>query len=483
MKEYLLFDLDGTLTDSGEGITKSVQYALQGFGIEEPDLRKLECFVGPPLRDSFRKYYGFDEKTAEEAVKKYRERYAQLGIFENTPYEGIPKMLKSLKKNGFRLAVASSKPQEYVEKVLVHFEIRQYFQVVVGGTMDGKGDQKKDIIEKVLKEFFKDSPPEKEKVYMIGDTAFDIEGAKQTGVESVGVTYGFGKLEDLTFAQADFIVHSVWELWDFLLREVRAKETKESLWKQAPAVLFWIVLFLTVRELTAVFLGRITERFFTEAGWAEDKNVICRAVSYLFAGCSIIPAAKKYIRSGQIDRRLQYLMVQPMAVYGLAVITGVLLAWGLQLLFALTGFTESSESFRNAKAVWINASLPVGFFCFGIVTPLAEELLFRGILYNYLRRLFKARSAVILSGVLFGVYHGNPVQGIYAFLMGLFLAYAYEYFGEFKVPVILHMLFNLLALGMEFLKPQRGALSVACAGSLVMAVFGLLMLHRRKNIL
>ncbi len=132
MKKYLLFDLDGTLTDPKIGITTCVQYALHSFGIEEPDLDKLEPFIGPPLRDSFMEFYGFTAEQAEEAVAKYRERFQNTGIFENEVYAGIPEMLKNLQSKGYFLALASSKPQIYVERILEHFDLKKYFAVVVG---------------------------------------------------------------------------------------------------------------------------------------------------------------------------------------------------------------------------------------------------------------------------------------------------------------------------------------------------------------
>ena len=128
---YLLFDLDGTLTDPKIGITTCVQYALHSFGIEEPDLDKLEPFIGPPLRDSFMEFYGFTAEQAEEAVAKYRERFQNTGIFENEVYAGIPEMLKNLQSKGYFLALASSKPQIYVERILEHFDLKKFHQKIL----------------------------------------------------------------------------------------------------------------------------------------------------------------------------------------------------------------------------------------------------------------------------------------------------------------------------------------------------------------
>ena len=132
MKKYLLFDLDGTLTDPKVGITSCVQYALKSFGIEEPDLDKLEPFIGPPLKESFMEFYQMSEEDAWKAVEKYRERFTTTGLFENEVYEGIPQMLHTLQSKGLFLAVASSKPTVYVEQILEHFNLSKYFKVVVG---------------------------------------------------------------------------------------------------------------------------------------------------------------------------------------------------------------------------------------------------------------------------------------------------------------------------------------------------------------
>ena len=194
MKQYLLFDLDGTLTDPKVGITTCVQYALKDFGIEEPDLDKLTPFIGPPLAESFKQFYGMNEEQASRAVEKYRERFKDTGIFENEVYKGIPKMLKILKQKGFHLAVASSKPTVYVERILKHFKLDCYFEAVVGSELDGTRVNKDEVVCEALRRLFRNRTVERDKVYMIGDRKFDAEGAKAMGIESVGVTYGYGSM-------------------------------------------------------------------------------------------------------------------------------------------------------------------------------------------------------------------------------------------------------------------------------------------------
>ena len=161
MKKYLLFDLDGTLTDPKIGITTCVQYALASFGIEEPDLDKLEPFIGPPLKESFMEFYDMDETQAEAAVEKYRERFRDIGLFENEVYKGIPKMLRTLQAKGMHLAVASSKPTVFVERILKHFHIEQYFEAIVGSELDGTRVNKDEVVQEALKRLFKGQPIQK----------------------------------------------------------------------------------------------------------------------------------------------------------------------------------------------------------------------------------------------------------------------------------------------------------------------------------
>lgn len=154
MVTKLLFDLDGTLTDPKEGICKSVQYALRAFGIEEPDIDKLEPFIGPPLTDSFMEFYGMTRERALEAVEKYRERFSVTGWAENFVYEGVPRMLKGLREAGCVLAVASSKPTVFVERILTHFDLRDAFSVVVGSELDGRRVSKDEVIKEALRQLF-----------------------------------------------------------------------------------------------------------------------------------------------------------------------------------------------------------------------------------------------------------------------------------------------------------------------------------------
>lgn len=207
----LLFDLDGTLTASGEGITKSVQYALKKMrkGKLASNLKELEVFVGPPLLNQFMIFAGFSEEEAALAVKYYRERYTVTGIFENKPYEGITSLLRQLKEKGYLLAVASSKPDSMVKVVLEHFHLQNYFHVVKGSDINRPTMTKAQVIEEVLEEL---ALSDRTEAVMIGDRFYDVRGAREAGLSCIGVAYGYGSREELEQEGAVAVAETVAEL-------------------------------------------------------------------------------------------------------------------------------------------------------------------------------------------------------------------------------------------------------------------------------
>lgn len=220
MYKVVLFDLDGTLTDSREGICKSVQNAFVKLGRKVPSLKELECFIGPPLKTSFREFYGIVGEEADRAVAYYRERYSVVGKYENMPYDGIADMLKALRDAGYILAVASSKPEVYVEDILKHFDLYEYFHYVAGSDMEGKRGEKEDVIEEAFRRMGLDEKARKEQAVMVGDRHFDINGAKYFGIDSIGVTYGFAKDNELVEAGATYVVDTVVQLQELLLSKL-----------------------------------------------------------------------------------------------------------------------------------------------------------------------------------------------------------------------------------------------------------------------
>lgn len=218
MYKYIFFDLDGTLTDSKPGICKSVQHALTYFGIKVDDLDSLTPFVGPPLRESFRDFYGFDAEKAELAVKVYRERYSTVGLFENELYEGIDDLCRELKENGKILLVASSKPAVFISQILEHFDILKYFDIVVGSELDGTRDSKIEVINECFNQLSAKTTYELSECVMVGDRKFDIDASNELSMPNIGVSYGFGSYEELSEHKACVICKSVSELKEELLK-------------------------------------------------------------------------------------------------------------------------------------------------------------------------------------------------------------------------------------------------------------------------
>ena len=199
MYDTILFDLDGTLSASGEGITKSVQYALERMGCPEPDLRKLEVFIGPPLTEQFMAYAGWDEGRARQASRYFRERYETQGIYENRPYPGVSDLLPALRQAGKTLCVASSKPEPFVRKILRRCGLDGYFADMAGARLDETGSRKDEVIADALRRLGRWE--ERDGVVMVGDRSHDVLGARKLGLPCVAVTYGYGSRAELEAAR------------------------------------------------------------------------------------------------------------------------------------------------------------------------------------------------------------------------------------------------------------------------------------------
>jgi len=196
----ILFDLDGTLTDPRLGITRSIQHALAKLGIDEPDLTRLEPFIGPPLLQAFMQFYGFDEAKAWDAVNHYRERFRVIGLYENQVFEGIPALLSTLAGQGRTLYIATSKPWEFAREIARHFAFDQHFKMIYGSELDGTRTNKVELIRHLLDEERLDPA----QTLMIGDRKHDLIGARSNGVQSVAVGYGFGSRDELLAESPDF---------------------------------------------------------------------------------------------------------------------------------------------------------------------------------------------------------------------------------------------------------------------------------------
>lgn len=497
MYDYLLFDLDGTLTDPKEGITKSVQYALRAFDIEEPDLDKLEPFIGPPLKTSFMDFYGFDDEKAEEAVAKYRENFKDVGIFQNEVYAGIPEMLRKLKAKGKRLAVSSSKPQVFVERILDHFNLRRYFDVVVGSELDGRRVEKEEVVAEALKQLLNGKEYRHEEVVIIGDRKFDVEGGQAHNITTVAVAYGYGSMEELKEADAEYIVRSVPELAKLLLRgseDLKYEPGFNKVWQ----IIFPLLMGYFLLQIGS-YVGTYVTSFLAEQmpAWTESLVVYNEAgklkaltgtgavirslVSFLITGIVLFKmgtpdmakAAKEAKNLGKAG--VNTYMFSVLAVIGLAL--------GINLFFALTGLTDKAAAFTQLQDQSYQVPLVLALVLYGGVAPVAEEILFRGIVYNRMKNYAGMKAAALISALLFAVFHGNLVSGIYAFVIGYLLAYLYEKTGKFYMAALAHMVANVCV----YLLAYTGIFDrvlfnwPACLIMLVIGGVGALLLKRTKD--
>lgn len=505
MLEYLLFDLDGTLTDSSEGITKSVQYGLKSVGIEVQNLEELLVFIGPPLEYSLKEFYHLNEEQVDRAREKYRERYKQVGMYENALYPGMAALLKDMKKRGKHLAVASSKPEPFVRQILKHFNIEQYFEVIVGSGLDGSLGTKEEVVQEALRKLFAPAQAsgkakvtltkeEREKTAIIGDRRFDVEGGKANGIVTIGVEYGFADEGELKEAKADYIVRTVEELHSFLLRgsedaderrmksynqaqkkktqreeiarrkaERAQKATQGSSLRKALDVLIPLMVYFVVYDVVGIALsllsgfagqrigGSVYEYMLAHVGTVRGVLVI---LTLLITMAALYPMSKwefflhdgnatetkKVIGIEKETKMSPWKKIRTAIVFGLTAISASL---GLNIVFQLLHIVDMSEQYSAVAQAQSSVVMGVGIVLYGIVSPLAEETLFRGLVYNRMKQYFPKVLSMVLSALFFGLYHGNLVQGLFGVILGIVMAWLYELYGKWYVPVIFHGLVNI----------------------------------------
>ncbi len=475
MNKYLLFDLDGTLTDPKLGITTCVQYALNSFGIIEEDIDKLEPFIGPPLKDSFMNFYDMNEEQAEVAIAKYRERFSTVGMYENEVYPGIARMLRKCKKRGAKLAVASSKPEVFVNKILTHFHLAKYFDVIVGSELDGRRTEKQEVVKEALVRLFGDNDIDYDNVVMIGDRRFDIEGAIENKVTGVAVSYGYGSIEELKEAKADYIARTVDELEELLLRGRRREcENTEVMWHKPGLLIKLYIMFLPllVYVLVSDMFRLFASVFVAHYSFNGDAIAVINCVLFLMT-CVIIwfffgrtdlaqerfaytvRNANEYRGVGFLaeayewrvaDKRKFYLKkryVRRILCKFFIVLLGTGASVGFNFLFSLINFTRVSADFQTVSERQMSAGLIMGLILYGIISPLAEEMIFRGVVFTRMKRYMPVTLAAIISSALFGIYHGNVVQAVYAFLAGCLFSCIYHKRGSFVEVVMLHGIMNI----------------------------------------
>lgn len=459
MYRYILFDLDGTLTDPKEGICRSVQHALEKAGITVPEIDKLTPFIGPPLKDSFREFYHMDEAQTEQAVKDYRERFAEVGWKENIPYPGVDRMLAHCRQQGARLAVASSKPQVFVEKILQYFGLRKYFDVIVGSELDGRRSKKEEVVQETLKQLYRKygrrlSEEEcRMQTAMVGDRKFDIEGARSEGVDGIGVSYGYAEKGELARAGADAIAGNVEELEELLLggnkncaenkiqiKPVPEKSILKAVYMVAPFAAYFllyelisIIVYSLLNLMTGISQIQLREMLLNATGAERENAVVIQAVVSVIINAGTVIALYLLYKSWEPLQWKRPVALEKgkrirrdLQIAGL----GISLSLGLNILLTalatlLAPVFLQGEALENffKKAGYENATpLLPGILLFVLVTPLLEEMIFRWLLLNRISRVFPAGISVIVTAAFFGWYHGNLLQGVYAFLMGLVMA-------------------------------------------------------------
>lgn len=511
MSQVILFDLDGTLTESGEGIIKSVEYALEKLGVTENDPENLKRYVGPPLKESFMKFSGLNEEQAEQGIGYYRERYTKVGMFENRLYPQIPELLEVLKINDKILGVASSKPEIFVNQILEHFGIAQYFQVIVGSELDGRRSKKEEVIEEALLRLHMQT--ERDKVLMVGDKEQDVNGARSCGLQCIGVAYGYGTREELSQAGAVYIADTVEDLgilaspndeettehvesvrknsknrWERKGVSRRKKEEKQNRTKADekaehqwgedaikesdsgsnrpihPVMQIWRVIYPILIHLGISMAVSIAFSMFfiwkvisgTDISNSYDVvEKINSSTLYQLILTSVLSGVITFFlyRKDQQRRKAGFLgqgedfvwsppviwfSVIILAIAGSQMLNDLILVFRLNEIFPY--YSQMTDDTMTGQPVWLL------FLTVGLLAPAAEELIFRGLVFRRMKDFMNPWAAIILSALLFGIYHGNMIQFLYASLMGILLAVIYHRTGTLWTSILAHVVANLWSL-------------------------------------
>ena len=536
MYRYVLFDLDGTLSDPKVGICTSVQYALSKMGIEEPDIDKLEPFIGPPLRDSFMEYYDMSPEQAEQAITFYRERFSTVGKFENEIYPGIPELLRDLKKKGRVVAIASSKPTVFVEDILNHFEIRDYFDIVVGSELDGSRDKKEDVLKEVLRQMFPDTEPEYDEVVMVGDRKYDIEGALQLGVMNIGVSYGYGSYEELEEAGADRIVNTVAGLRSTLIpmmgmgsssypsrpasgnsyacEKVEGGQTDGQTatkapvdWKAAskeagrqsfanmwgfvgPALMYWIgssAINFMLSFIVITIMGEGAEQRFT-----PEISYIFWSLGHVLVFLFLIRDFKSVIRANKALTKKTLNGYTDVILLGLSlVLLAVGIVGGNRMLDVMADKAREAAMAAgtvDATAEAVAAYIPpfaLGLLFDALLIPIVQGSIFIAICYRRAKKNFRTLP-LLLTALLFGFMHTNTGNAFeLTVLMGVSI-YMYDVTERALYGVVAFVVSSLISYLCKSIEPITGLISTRflvaiCLATGITLIFVVRGRNRNKN--
>ena len=497
MWKTVLFDLDGVLTDSAEGITKCVQYALTGLGLEESELSELNCFVGPPLHEMFMRYADLDAETADKAVALYRERYVPTGMFENQLYPTIVKLLELLKRNGILMGVASSKPEVYVKQILDHFGISNYFKVVVGSELNGDRVEKKEVLEEAIRRLHMEN--RRDQIVLIGDTIFDVRGAHAVDIDCIAVSYGYGKREDLEAARPIYIADTVSDIAECVL-SCEDKPKRESsiyqVWRIMYPILLHLGISLFVYSGMAVALAVYKLMVYGNYSVELIKQSMINHNTLMMigvSGMSILIFGWLFRRDEwkrkELGLRNRLMTASKFGIKRMIMVAVFFILLGT-FLNQLISWSQISTLFSGydtvAQVLFDKKTMILAYISVGILAPAAEELAFRGLVYRRVRDYMDVKWAITISSLLFGLYHGNVVQFIYAALLGVALAAVYERYKTLWAPVLAHMAVNGFSCITEFagvpLMPEsiKGLMIVFAMEIILISVLGVCILRKWK---
>ena len=498
MSQVILFDLDGTLTESGEGIVNCVQYALEKMGKKEEHPEKLQCFVGPPLKEQFMKYADLTDEEGDQAVAYYRERYTRIGMLENKLYPKVPELLELLKINDKTLGVASSKPEVYVRQILEHFQIAHYFTEIVGSELDGRRTDKAEVIEEALHRMHLEE--ERDKVVMVGDRSHDVLGAIRCGLQCVGVSYGYGSREELEEAGAVYIAECVEDLailaspndeettekvesirnisteteesepekeelqqeTSSVARKRKIKKERPERTERKPSVVgqLWRMIYPFLIYYAASLLASIGLIVYQLQKHGADNLLLVAeeieaSILLLTLLSDLIAALIFYLfyRRDQIRRKegssgnREAFVWAPPVIWFCVIVLAIAVGQFLNDIILLLRLNELFPGYSEiSQAAFDGQSVGMLILVVGIVGPICEELLFRGLLFHRLKDWVRPEAAILVSALLFGIYHGNMVQFLYAACMGVMLAVIYDKTGTLWVSIVAHIAANLWSL-------------------------------------
>ena len=488
MWKTLLFDFDGTIADTGDGIKKSFQYAFEQMGRPVPAYDELDMCIGPPLQDSFRDFFGMSEAEAEEGVRLYRQRYTKIGLYEANLYSGLIEALMELKRRGLILAVASCKPEVMVRQLLCHFGIESFFTVVVGSNLDGTRSTKKAVIDETLRRL--GQLDDRSKVVYIGDRKYDVIGARQCGLSSIGVTYGYGSFEELREVRPTFMAASPGMIVELIDSEngprslsgqplygsrpySAGREVAPPSWAAAGSDAAgvpsrpegWLRRFLRVLGPVALFfvlsnvISAVVALIYTVVigvidGYGDTGSVLMQHAMTIQGAANLIMIPIYYVFMKQ-DKGLRVMRGNERAWLDgsklkirfilVASLLTLAVAMTASYLIDLTGIPNFDVQFQEFNDIAYSDPLVLQILSIVILGPICEELVFRGLVYRRIRDYIGYLPAVFLSSIMFGAFHLNLTQGLFAFALGIILALIYEKYGRLWLPIAGHMANNLFA--------------------------------------